>query len=181
MAQDKSWNFDIALHRWMERNKWGATVFAVGAPITYWLAREQSGPMGQFIAQLQHQQLSATVIGLLIGAMAGGCGVLALWLLRRRRDVAIALIGLAGLYISMTPGVGYFMPAVSLVTGFGIGAAILTGLLYSKKRKATSVTFGSAAWADCGHLLHGGLLNNSGLYLGRYPSSGPNGDGYLTY
>ncbi|MBR2689365.1 MAG: type IV secretory system conjugative DNA transfer family protein [Aquamicrobium sp.] len=174
MAQDSEFSFDVSLSRWVDRNKWGLTIFSVGAPITWWLTRY---PTGSFAAHFQEQQFGMTLAYGLYGAIAGGFGVFALWLLRRKPDIGVALLGLAGLALARTPGFGEIAAPMAAIGGLIAGTAIVSGWLY-RKITAKSVTFGSAEWADLPHLADAGLLNPGGLVLGRHPSGS---GGYLHY
>lgn len=177
MAQDSDFNFDVSLGRWVDRNKWGLTIFSVGAPITWWLTRY---PSASFAAHMQDQQLGMTLTYGLGGAIAGGFSVFALWLLRRKPDIGVALLGLAGLAVARTPGLGEIAAPIAAIGGLIAGTSIVSGWLY-RKIKAKSVTFGSAEWADLEHLAYGGLLNTAGVFLGRSYSTEPAGGAYLRY
>lgn len=177
MSQDSEFSFDVSLSRWVDRNKWGLTIFSVGAPITWWLTRY---PGGSFAAHFQEQQVGMTLIYGLYGAIAGGFGVFALWLLRRKPDIGVALLGLAGLALARTPGFGEIAAPMAAIGGLIAGTAIVSGWLY-RKIKAKSVTFGSAEWADLDHLVDSGVLNPAGLVIGRGHAPAPTGGAYLFY
>lgn len=180
MAQDSEFSFDVSLGRWLERNKCGAIVFTAGAPITWWLTRLQSGPYTRLAQHMQQEQVGSALAYGLYGAIAGGFGVFALWLLRRKPDIGVALLALAGLGLARTSELGSVAAPIAAVAGASAGIAVVSRWLY-RKIAAKSVTYGSAEWADLGHIAHGGLLNPGGLFLGRYHSSAPEGGAYLRY
>lgn len=156
------------IRRWFKRNKTGLATFAAGVPVAWWMSRPNVGPYQQYarIADMQGQQLGLTLGASLTGLLTGIGVVGTIWLWRRHRDVAVALIGLGGLYLTIVPGTGMMMPPAGFAAGFVIGLSAATA--WWLRGRIRSTTLGSAEWADEDHLRQNGVLADDGLYLGRY-------------
>lgn len=173
MAQDMTLGANPAADGWLARNKWGISIFTAGTPLVWWMARP-TGPMVRYLEQMQQAQFGSALALTLLGACIGGFGMVALWFLRRKPDIAAALIGLAALYATLTPGIGAYVAPVGFVASLLGTAGVVSRWLY-RRIAAKSVTFGTAEWADLEHIADKGLLNGRGVFLGKY------GDRYLQY
>ncbi|MDR6871109.1 type IV secretion system protein VirD4 [Bosea sp. BE125] len=163
-------NVHLSLSLWCGRHFRGLLTFTTGAPVAWLAARRETNAWGQLIptGQIQLNQLTQVVMVGAGGFIAGFCAVAIIVLMRRYRDVAIALLALAGLYITLVPFVGNMMIPIAALTGLAVGLAIAYArFLYDASPRST--TFGSAMWANAAHIDENGLFAGDGLYLGRFP------------
>lgn len=167
--------FSPALALWYRRNRHGIFTLIVGIPAVWLLSQRNTVSVwGEPIAAgpMQTQQLNQALAVGTIGLALGVGIILTIWLWRRYRDVAMALVILFGLYCTLIPFVGNYVAPIAGVAGLCVGVSLAYAwFLYDATPRRT--TFGSAMWADAAHIARHELFADDGLYLGRFVTTDP--------
>ena len=153
----------------------GIIIFAIGLPFVWVLSR--TGVPREYLDWLGQNQAQTLRLGLtmtVVGGLMGFAVMLALWLLSRRRDIALAILALMTVFLMIHPTIGLMSESIGLIGGLFGGLITAWRLLFWKPRVKPH-TFGSAEWATETEIAARGMFDGQGFRLGAFPRTMANG------
>lgn len=157
-------------------------IFFIGLPITLWAGYAiRMGPSwGAVPFGMQLDFLSNALFTGAVAFIGGFAIILALWMLGRFFDVALALLSLFLIYLALQPGLTGLATGITGFFGFLVGVGVGIALLFPFSFSPPT-TFGSARWARADDLAEAGLfadtapaarITHPGFSLGVFPVPG---------